>query len=66
MFCFGQPILIKFGRWFVLVRGQIDKNDFEKFSKLPKLQIAQSLDFWKNTFYGIEYISASIEVRAKT
>jgi len=24
------------------------------------------LDFWKNTFYGIKYISASIQVRAKT
>jgi hypothetical protein len=24
--------------WFLLVRGQIVEKDFEKFSKLPKLQ----------------------------
>jgi hypothetical protein len=60
MFCLGQPILIKFGKLVPFGTWTNSLVGFRKNLNIAQVTVAQSLDFCKNTLYGIEYISASL------
>jgi hypothetical protein len=66
IFSAGKPKLIKiegrvsFGAWTDSLETNL------KYSQKFLSNGAQFFDFLKNIFYGIEYISALVQVRAKT